>query len=45
MQSTSSLTSSFRQTGMPMAVSDQQRVDHGVPFMSSTQQAGHMGNM
>lgn len=45
MQSTGSLTSSFRQTGMPMAVPDQQRVDHGVPFMSNPAQAGHMGNM
>ncbi|KAI0730104.1 hypothetical protein C8Q72DRAFT_279900 [Fomitopsis betulina] len=45
MQSTSSLTSSFRQTGLPMAVPDQQRVDHGIPFMSNTQHAGHMGNM
>ena len=45
MQSTSSLTSSFRQTGMPMAVPDQHRVDQGVSFMSNPQQAGHMGNM
>ncbi|KAH9917262.1 uncharacterized protein B0H18DRAFT_1035297 [Fomitopsis serialis] len=44
MQSTSSLAPSFRQTGMPMAVSDPQRVDHSVSFMPNPQQ-GHMGNM
>ncbi|TFY61664.1 hypothetical protein EVJ58_g4367 [Rhodofomes roseus] len=45
MQSTSSLTSSFRQTGMPMAVTDPQRVDHNVSFMPNAQQGGHLGNM